>query len=186
MALGVTRKMAGHEHEVIPPSDSEEYVIPNLNNNIHNYDPPSSPSDNNSEGISDDSNLATNEHDETDGPNSYGLPETPIVNYFGDYEDQDDYFDGWIWNCFPGQEDSEPECGPFLGKEQLLFDIRRNELFHFFNELFLPTMFNEIADSTNRYTAQRLNRTSEYIYYYQKSYTFSLSKNFILLLINIT
>ena len=155
MALGATRKMAGHEQEVIPPSDSEEkeYMSQNSNNNIDNYDPPPFPSDNDSEGVSDNSNEAANEDDETDRPNSYRLSQTPIVNYSCDYEDQDDYFDGWIWNCFPGQEDSGPEYGLFSGKQQPLFDQRQNEPFHFFNEMFLPTLFNEIVDSTNRYAA---------------------------------
>ena len=150
MALGATTKMAGLEQEVIPPSDSEEeYISHNSNNNIDNYDPPPFPSDNDSEGVSDDSNEAANEHDETDGPNLYGLSQTPIVNYSGDYEDQDNYFDGWIWNCFPGQEDSGPEYGPFLGKQQPLFDMRQNGPFHFFNKMFSPTLFNKIAESTN-------------------------------------
>ena len=121
MALGATTKMAGLEQEVIPPSDSEEeeYISENSNNNIDNYDPPPFPSDNDSEGISNDSNEAANEHDKTDGPNSYRLSQTPIVNYSGDYEDQDDYFDGWIWNRFPGQEDSGPEYRLFLGSSSL-------------------------------------------------------------------
>ena len=44
-------------------------------------------------------------------PNSYGLPETPIFNYSGD-----------VWTRFPNEDDSEPEYGPFLGKQQILID----------------------------------------------------------------
>ena len=84
------------------------------------------------------------------------------MNYSGDYEDQNDYFDGWKWNCFPGQEDLEPEHGPSLGKQQPLFDYRHNEPFHFFYEMFSLTLFDEIVHLINQYVAQRLNRTSEY------------------------
>ena len=115
-----------------------------------------------SEDVSEDNNDTGNKYDEIDGPNLYGLPQTPIFNYSGNYEDQDDYFDGWKWNCFPGQEDSEPEHGHFLGKHQPQFDYRWNEPFHFFNKMFSLTLFDEITHSTNQYWAQRLNRTSEH------------------------
>ena len=156
MALVANVQMASPEQEIIPPSDSED----------ENYEPLPFPSDIDSDHLSEDSDQSTNPNNETDGPNSYGLQQTHIVNYSGDYEDQDDYFEGWTWNCFPGQHDSEPEYGPFLGKQQALFDTRNNEPVHFFNEMFSPSIFDEIADSTNWYATQRLNRTSEYNIYY--------------------
>ena len=100
------------EEEVIPPSDSEEELSSGYSNtNIGNYEPPPFPSGIDSKDFSEDSNETTNENDEIDSPNSYRLEETPIVNYSGDYQNEDDYFEGWTWNCYPGQEDSEPEYG---------------------------------------------------------------------------
>ena len=151
--------------DIIPPSDSKE-EFSDSNTNIGYYEPPPFPLDIDSEDLSEDSNDTTNENDDIDGPNSYGLQQTPIVNYSSDYQNEDDYFEGWTWNCFPGQEDSKPAIGPFLGKEQPLFDFTRKEPFHFFNKMFSLNLFDEIASSTNRYAARRLNRTSEYNIYY--------------------
>ena len=155
--------MDSPEQYVIPPSDSEEEYS---DGNIGNYEPPPFPLDIDSEDLSENSNGNTNENDQSDGQNSYRLEQTQIVNFAGDYQHEDDYFEGWTWDCFPGQEDSGPEYVPFLGKHQPLFDTRQNEPFHFFNEMFSPSIFDEIADSTNWYAAQRLNRTSEYNIYY--------------------
>ena len=44
-----------------------------------------------------------------------------FFNYSGDYKDQDDYSDGWQWNCFPNQVHCGPDYGPFLGKQEILF-----------------------------------------------------------------
>ena len=166
MALRATSNMADDEDEVIPPSDSSEeenYISENSNNNIGDYDPPSFPSDIDSEEVSDDNSENVRGDHGNDGPNPYRLSQTPIVNYSGDYQDEEDYFDGWKWNCFLGEEDCQPEVGPFLGKQQLLFDYRCNQPFHFFNEIFSPTLFDEIADSTNCYATQRVNRTGKNI-----------------------
>ena len=164
MAFVASVQMDSPEEEVIPSSHSEE-EFGDSNENIGYYEPPPFPSDIDSD-LSEDSNDTTNENDDIDGQNSYGLQETLIVNYSGDYQNEDDYFEGWTWNCFPGPEDSEPEIGPFLGKQQPLFDSRHNEPFHFFKEMFSLNLFDEIALSTNRYAAQRLNRTSEYNIFY--------------------
>ena len=164
MAFLASVQMDSPEEEVILPSDSEQ-EFSDSNANIGYYEPPPFPSDIDSD-LSEDSNDITNENDDIHGPNSYGLQETPIVNYSSDYQNEDDYFEGWTWNCFPGQEESEPEIGPFLGKQQPLFDSRCNEPFHFFNKMFSPNLFDEIASSTNRYAARRLKRTSEYNIFY--------------------
>ena len=142
--------MDSPELHIIPPSYLEEEYS---NSNIANYEPPPFPSDIDSEDLSENSNENTNENDQSDSPNLYRLEQTPIVNYPGDYQDKNDYFEGWTWDCFPGQEDSGPEYGPFLGKQQPVFDTRQNEPFHFFNEMFSPSIFDEIADSTNQYAA---------------------------------
>ena len=152
------------DEEIIPPSDSGDSDYENTAE--ENYAPLSNPSDFGSESEQGSDNneelLADPLGANRDGPNPYGLPEKPITNYDGDYEDQDDYFDGWKWNCFANDEDSGPDIGPFLGKQQILFDYRQNEPFHFFNQMFSPEMFDSIADSTNRYASQKLNRPSEY------------------------
>ena len=109
--------MDSPEEDVIAPLDSEEELISEYSDtNIGNYEPPPFPSDSELEDLSDNSSNIMNENPESDGPNQYGLEETPIVNYSGDYQNEDDYFDGWTWNCFPGQVDSKPKSGPFLGK----------------------------------------------------------------------
>ena len=170
MASNVTGKMATEsDEEIIPASDSDTAEE-------ENYDQPSNPSDTGSEsevsGDNNEENLADPVGENCDEQNSYRLPEKPIINYDGDYEDQDDYFDGWEWICFTNNEDSGPDVGPFLGKQQILFDYWQNEPFHFFNQMFSPDMFDSIADSTNRYALQKLNRTSEYKFlsnlFYQK------------------
>ena len=58
----------------------------------------------------------------SDEPNSYGLQETPIDNYSGDADIEQDFHDGWYWAYLPNEEDTGPEYGPFLGKQQLLCD----------------------------------------------------------------
>ena len=45
--------------------------------------------------------------------------------------------------------------GPFIGKQQLLLDPQENEP-DYFNKMFSPSMFDTIAESTNRYAAQKL------------------------------
>ena len=157
--------MDSPDEEVIPPSDSDEELINEYSDsNIRNYEPLPFPSDSESEDFSDNSSNISNENAESDGPNEYGLEETPIVNYSHDYQHEDDYFDGWTWNCFPGQVDSEPESGPFLGKQQILFDTRNNKPLDFFKEMFSPDTFDEIAQSTNRYAERKLDRGEYKIY----------------------
>ena len=54
MALRATSNMADDEDEVIPPSDcseDENYISETSNNNIGDYDPPSFPSDIDSEEV---------------------------------------------------------------------------------------------------------------------------------------
>ena len=165
MAFNASGKMATEsDEEIIPASDSDDSDYENTAE--ENYDPLSNPSDIGSESEQGSDNnediLANPVGVNCDGPNPYGLPEKRIINYDGDYEDQDDYFDGWKWNCFTNDEDSGPDIGPFLGKQQILFDYRQNEPFHFFNQMFSPEMFDSIADSTNRYASQKVNRQSKY------------------------
>ena len=59
------------------------------------FDPlPAVPSDLESE----TEHFKPNENDDNgDEPNSYGLQETPIYNYFGDVKDEEDFQDSWYW-----------------------------------------------------------------------------------------
>ena len=86
-------------------------------------------------------------------PNSYGLQETPMYNYSGDHENEEDFQDGWYWAYLPNEEDTGPEYGPFIGKQQLLLDPRIKDPEYFFHKMFSPTMFDAIAESTNRYVS---------------------------------
>ena len=52
--------------------------------------------------------------------------------------------------------------GPLLGKKQLLLDPCINELEDFFNKMFLPSIFDTIAESTNRYVTESLQQRGEY------------------------
>ena len=152
------------QSEIIPPSNSDESV--NLENSYNNedFDPLPIPSDIESESENDSTDII-NLNGVSEEPNSYGLEETPIFNYAGDLEDQDDFFSGWKWTCFRTDEDSGPEYGPFLGKQQILFDNQNSDPVLFFKHMFSVAMFDTIAESTNRYANQRLNRMGEYNFY---------------------
>ena len=97
-------------------SDFEDSFRTILDDTSEVFDPlPAVPSDLESES----ENIKLNENDENgDEPNSYGLQETPIYNYFGDAEDEEDFQDGWYWTYLPNEQDTGPEMGPFLGKQQ--------------------------------------------------------------------
>ena len=92
MAFLASVQMDLPEEEVIPPSESEE-EFSDPNPNIGYYEPPPFPSDIDSD-LSEDSNDITNQNNDIHGPDSYSLQETPIVNYSGDYQNEDDYFEG--------------------------------------------------------------------------------------------
>ena len=163
--------------ELIPPSDSEESVNSENSYIIEDFDPPPVPSDIESESDNDSSDITTNINANSEEPNSYRLEETPIFNYSGDTQDEDDFFSGWKWTCFGTDQDSEPEYGPFLGKQQILFDYRNSDPVLFFKHMFSTAMFDTIAESTNRYANQRLNRTGEYnISIYYSTFFFLRSK----------
>ena len=123
--------------------------------------PPAVPSDLESETES----IVPNEDDENeDEPNTYGLQQTPIYNFRHDCEDLEDFQDGWYWAYLPNEQDTEPEIGPFTGKQQLLLDPREQEPEFFFNEMFSPSMFDTIAEATNRYAAQKLQQRGKFYY----------------------
>ena len=123
--------------------------------------PPAVPSDLESETES----IVPNENDENeDEPNTYGLQQTPIYNFRHDGEDLEDFQDGWYWAYLPNEQDTEPEIGPFTGKQQLLLDPREQEPEFFFNEMFSPSMFDTIAEATNRYAAQKLQQRGKFYY----------------------
>ena len=52
-------------------------------------------------------------------------------------EIEDDFHDGWYWAYLSYEEDTGPEYGPFLGKQQLLLGLYKNELEDFFRKCFL-------------------------------------------------
>ena len=67
------------------------------------FDPlPAVPSDLESE----TENIKPNKNDNGDEPNSYGLPEALIYNYFGDAEDEEYFQDGWYLAYLPNEEDT--------------------------------------------------------------------------------
>ena len=154
---------------IIPPSDSDEFVNSKNSYNNEDFDPPPIPSNIKSEN---DSSDIINLNGGSEEPNSYGLEEKPIFNYAGNLEDQDDFFSGWKWTCFGTDEDSGPEYGPFLGKQQILFDNQDSDPVLFFKHMFSVAMHmfsvamsETIAESTNRYANQRLNRRGVYNFY---------------------
>ena len=92
----------------------------------------------------------------SDEPNSYGLQETPIYNYSGDAEIEQDFHDGWYWAYLPNKEDTGSEYGPFLEKQQLLLDpwIKNWSIFsmRYFPHLCLkplPNLRADICDTEN-------------------------------------
>ena len=64
----------------------------------------------------------------------------------------------------PNKQDTEPEIGPFTGKRQLLLDPCEQEPKYFFNEMCSSSMFDTIAESTNRYAAQKLQQRGRFYY----------------------
>ena len=70
----------------------------------------------------------------------------------------EDFQDGWYWAYLPNEEETGPEYRPFIGKQQLLLDPCIKDPEYFFHEMFSPTMFDAIAESTNRYATQRIQR----------------------------
>ena len=125
------------------PDDTSEVFDP----------PPAVPSDLESE----TEHFKPNENDDNgDEPNSYGLQETPIYNYFGDVKDEEDFQDSWYCSYLSNEQDTGPEMGPFLGKQQLLLNPQEKEPEYFFNKMFSPSMFDTIAESMNKYAVQKL------------------------------
>ena len=98
----------------------------------------------------------------SDEPNSYGLQETPIYNYSSDAEIQQDFHNGWYWAYLSNGEDTGPEYGPFLGKQQLLLDLCIKEPEYFFNEMFSPSMYETIASPMNKYVTQKIQRRGRF------------------------
>ena len=92
------------------------------------------------------------------------IQQTPIYNFRHDGEDLEDFQDGWYWAYLPNEQDTEPEIGPFTGKQQLLLDLHEQEPEFFFNKMFSPSMFDTIAESTNRYAAQKLQQRGKFYY----------------------
>ena len=124
--------------------------------------PPAVPSDVESETES----VVPNKSDENvDEPNSYRLQQTPIYNICHDAKDEEDFQDGWYWAYLPNEQDTEPEIGPFTRKRQLLLDPCKQEPEYFFNEMFSPSMFDTIVESTNRYAAQKLQQRGRFYYF---------------------
>ena len=112
-------------NEFVYPSNSDDsdfeesfWTIPDDNSEIFDH-PPSVSSDLESETES----VTQNENNEIQmNQNIYGLQETPIYNYSGDAEIEDDFHNGWYWAYLSNEEDMGPEYEPFLGKQQLLLD----------------------------------------------------------------
>ena len=97
----------------------------------------------------------TESNPNSDEPNSYGLQETPIYNYSGDHEIEEDFQDGFYWAYLPNKEDTGPEYRPFLGKQQLLLDPYIKDPEYFFHKMFSPSMLDAIAKSTNQYAIHK-------------------------------
>ena len=161
MALRTNTVMASNQDtdEFVYPSNSDDLDFEESFRTIRDdtseiFDPPPSPSS--SLGSETESVEENQTNPNSDEPNSYGLQETPIYNYSGDAEIEQDFHDGWYWAYLPNEEDTGPEYGPFLGKQQLLCDPCINEPEYFFNEMFSPAMFETIAESTNRYATHKI------------------------------
>ena len=153
---------------MVSNQDTNEFVYPSNSDNLdfeesfrtiwdntsEIFDPPPSVS---SSLESETESVEENEtNPNSDEPNLYGLQETPIYNYSSDAEIEQDFHDGWYWAYLPNEEDTGPEYGPFLGKQQLLCDLHIKEPEYFFNEMFSPAMFETIAESTKRYATQKI------------------------------
>ena len=156
--------VAGDDYIYLSNSDNSDFdeSFRTIRDDIFDHPSPP-PSDLESEAES----VNLNENDENGNePNSYGLQETPIYNYSGDAENEENFHDGSYWAYLPNEEDTGPEIGPFPGKRQLLLDPHEKKLEYFFNEMFSLSMFDTIAESTNRYTTQKLQNRGMLFYYF--------------------
>ena len=88
----------------------------------------------------------------TDFTNEFGLEETPIQNFSNDWENEEDYANGWEWII---GTDPGPDVGPFMESWQLLMDPQQKWPEHFLNQLFEDDMWSCIADKMNRYAHQQ-------------------------------
>ena len=108
----VTQNVAGDDYIYPSNSDNSDFedsfrTIPDDISEV--FDPPLAiPSDIKWE----TENVEPNKTDGTgDEPNCYGLQETPIYNYYGDAENEEDFQDGWYWAYWPSEQDTELEMG---------------------------------------------------------------------------
>ena len=140
-----------------PPSISppESPVLPQFDEGDEVPSPlPSPPM---SSGSSDDEDFPFEDDDIEDGNDYFGIPlnppaSRPMVNFPGDVDHEDDFELGWQWI----ERDTGPMLAPYSGFRQCLLDPFKNKPEDFFNSLFEPSMYTQIAEETNRYASQRI------------------------------
>ena len=91
------------------------------------------------------------------------LLQTPIVNYAGDVEHEEDFGNGWEWT----ERDPGSSCGPCIGNPGLLIKPQSCTPEGFFNLLFDNSMWTLLAQQINIYARQRIQqlRVIYYIYF---------------------
>ena len=77
-----------------------------------------------------------------------------MVNYPNDTEVEEDYEIGWEWF----KVDPGPYIAPYTGFRQCLLDPTKNRPEDFFNALFDSSMYTIMAEETNKYAQQKIQR----------------------------
>ena len=87
-----------------------------------------------------------------------------MVNFANDIENEEDYELGWEWH----EQDPGPMVTPYSGFCQCLLDPTKNQPEDFFDALFSTQMYTVMAEETNNYAQQKIQRGkfSKIFFYY--------------------
>ena len=130
----------------IPPDD------------IHDYDPPPFPdemfSNADSESDTPDYYLESSEEDEPP------IPEirVPLKNHSRDIEHPEDFTHNWLWL----EEDTGASYSQFTGTPGLNIRPSQPDPLGYFHLFFEPAMYTRLADQTNQYARQRIQKKTGY------------------------
>ena len=155
---------------VVEDSSGDEIIVPNKQEEI--YVPPIETSQSDSESVTEENEAGSQDvHDNEDSeddnyivlieeenntiennPNS--RPQIHIRNYARDVEHEDDFGNGWNWD----EKDPGSSCGPYIGQSGLFIEPANRTPEGFFNLLFDKSMWTLIAQQTNIYARQRIQK----------------------------
>ena len=128
-----------------------------------NFEPPpfldgfASSSDDNNDSENDQIDYLLESDDDNDQEEVVGeIPQirVPLENYRRDLENEFDFSNNWMWT----EEDPGASYGPFNGNPGLNIQTDSNDPIDFFWLFFEDSMFTRIANETNNYARQRIQK----------------------------